>query len=542
MLVFREGRRTVPGPALCDQFRASLHQITPAAPPDKLLDLLLRAGELECALADAESPLAASASAITDALSAWLVNGLPAAPAEFAPDGHVPELLTLSRPEGFAYYALHPLDYADAVDRIPSAGRELAVIGIRSIGTTLSAVVAAAAGRATRVQRITVRPCGHPFDRVLHLSLHHSDWIATAESRGAHFVVVDEGPGLSGSSFRAVAEALVRSGVPESRVTLLGSTAPDFSKLRARDAVQRWSRFRLLTVNSPSRKPADADIALGGGRWRDLLPGVPHRPASWTWFERQKYLSSDGSGIFKFEGLGPYGDEVLQRAWALARAGFSPRVSPAGDGFLRYEWMQGESPHPRRVTAAELEKIAEYCAWRAAAFPATSPNPLESMLLTNLQEEFGESARAAPTINYCRVALVDGRMQPHEWRRATDGRLMKLDGATHGDDHFFPGPADIAWDLAGAIIEWDLSRQAAECLIENYARLTGDDARSRLPAYLLAYTMFRLGYCRMAAESLGDSDEAALFRRDADHYRLYAREHVGQAPTQPGSPASPVLA
>src|SRR5207302_4552914 len=56
--------------------------------------------------------------------------------------------------------------------------------------------------------------------------------------------------------------------------------------------------------------------------------------------------------------------------------------------------------------------------------------------------------------------LVDGRMQPHEWIRSKDGTIIKVDGCTHGDDHFFPGPTDIAWDLAGAIVEWSLDRKS----------------------------------------------------------------------------------
>ncbi len=531
MLVFREGRRTVPGPALCDQFRVSLDQLSSSASPDKVLDALLRAGELECALADAESPLAVSVAATTDALAAWLVNGRPPGLLNWSPDACAAEPLTFSRPEGFAYYALHPLDYAEAIGCIPRAARDVAVIGIRSIGTTLSAVVAAAAGRRTPARRISVRPSGHPFDRVLHFSPLQTAWIATAEAADAHFVVVDEGPGLSGSSFLAVAEALVRAGIPESRITLLGSNTPNFETLRAPRAAERWARFHFLAIQPPWRKPADAAIALGQGRWRELLRAGSAVPASWICFERQKYLSRDGRHLFKFEGLGPYGEEVLERAQALAAANFSPAVSPLGEGFLRYEWRSGRSPDPRHVTAAELDRIADYCTWRVAAFSAPSPNPLESMLLTNLKEEFGDAAtEEVPAIEYRRVAVVDGRMHPHEWLCAGDGRLIKVDSATHGDDHFFPGPADIAWDLAGMIVEWDLSGEAAQYFIGCYARASGDDPRSRLPAYLLAYTMFRLGYCRMAAESMIGSEEALRFQREANYYRGVALEQLRRVP------------
>src|SRR5436853_406434 len=58
------------------------------------------------------------------------------------------------------------------------------------------------------------------------------------------------------------------------------------------------------------------------------------------------------------------------------------------------------------------------------------------------------------------MIVVDGRMNPHEWLGTADGRLLKTDGATHGDDHFFPGPTDIAWDIAGAAVEWNLHPDA----------------------------------------------------------------------------------
>jgi hypothetical protein len=532
MLVFREGRRTVPGPVLCREFRASLRQLAPGAPADKVLDLLLRAGELECALADRESPLADSVATITDSLSTSLVGGSLGAPLQWLPDAHIPEHLTVSRPEGFAYYALHPLDFAEAVNHIPCGDRELAVIGIRSIGSTLSSVVMAAAGKRTRARRITVRPHGHPFNRVLHLTTPQREFVAAAECAGAHFVIVDEGPGLSGSSFLAVAEALVQAGVSEDRITLLGSTEPDVEALRAPAAAERWARFRLLTVRPPWRKPAEASTSLGEGRWRELL-GVSPPPASWICFERQKYRSRDGRTLFKFEGLGPYGDGVLYRARALAAGGFSPAVSPAADGFLRYQWIDGEPPDPHNVTAAHLDRVAQYCAWRASEFAIASATPLETMLRTNLQEEVGEDAvDAAPDIEYRRVAIVDGRMHPHEWLVANNGELMKLDSATHGDDHFFPGPADIAWDLAGAIVEWGLSGAAKHYLIERYATLSGDDPRSRLRAYLLAYTVFRLAYCRLAADSMSGSDDAARFCREAERYRIFAtNNYTPQAPS-----------
>src|SRR2546422_7936144 len=55
-----------------------------------------------------------------------------------------PNQLTTSPSEGFAYYALNPLDIAKPAQENVAPYRPAAVIGIRSIGTTLSAVATAA--------------------------------------------------------------------------------------------------------------------------------------------------------------------------------------------------------------------------------------------------------------------------------------------------------------------------------------------------------------------------------------------------------------
>ena len=138
-----------------------------------------------------------------------------------APDQSV---LAFSPAEGFAYYALHPLDFSQLPQPILADSRPAAVIGIRSIGTTLSAIVTAALRQRSRpAERITVRPTGHPYERVTRFSREQNAWIERHNSGGADFLVVDEGPGRSGSSFLSVGEELVRAGVESSRIFFVGS-------------------------------------------------------------------------------------------------------------------------------------------------------------------------------------------------------------------------------------------------------------------------------------------------------------------------------
>src|ERR1051326_1366049 len=158
---------------------------------------------------------AALAADLTDALARALVSGDGESRREVAKHAEslsglaLPAVVRMSVPEGFAYYALDPAGYAAAVDSLDICGRPVFVVGLRTIGATLSAVVAAAARRRTaHVERITVRPSGHPFDRRTEFAAEQRRQIEDAAARRALFVVVDEGPGLSGSSLMSVAEAL----------------------------------------------------------------------------------------------------------------------------------------------------------------------------------------------------------------------------------------------------------------------------------------------------------------------------------------------
>src|SRR5207248_4490558 len=123
MLVFRERRRIVAVPHLLRELKNSLAAISSCQPDqsrEALLIALLQAGELECALADAAPDAAPLAAALTDALASCLVeNALASAELhrrlQSLSSADLPSQLTTSTSEGFAYYALHPLDYIKAL-------------------------------------------------------------------------------------------------------------------------------------------------------------------------------------------------------------------------------------------------------------------------------------------------------------------------------------------------------------------------------------------------------------------------------------------
>ena len=52
---------------------------------------------------------------------------------------------------------------------------------------------------------------------------------------------------------------------------------------------------------------------------------------------------------------------------------------------------------------------------------------------------------------------TDNRLHVWEWLIRPDGRLLKTDALDHHAAHDLVGCQDVAWDVAGAVVELDLS-------------------------------------------------------------------------------------
>jgi hypothetical protein len=77
----------------------------------------------------------------------------------------------------------------------------------------------------------------------------------------------------------------------------------------------------------------------------------------------------------------------------------------------------------------------------------------------------------------------------------------------------FPGPTDICWDLAGTIVEWDLTAAQAQHFVERYVRLARGSSRTTqalLPDYLIAYSAFRVGYMEMARAGASEQERLRI--------------------------------
>jgi hypothetical protein len=363
-----------------------------------------------------------------------------------------------------------------------------------------------------------VRPEGEPYQRKTILSGTQMPWIQAQMEQHADFVVVDEGPGFSGSTFLSVAQALLDAGVPRQRIVLVGSRPFPAAAPAAR--AQEWTRFRSYIVDYARRAPHDAARSLGGGAWREVVYSDRSQwPPCWTEQERIKHLSSDGKILFKFEGLGRFGKLVRTQAETLAQAGFSPGLVRWDSGFAGYELLQGRPLRSGDLTSEMLSEMAAYCAFRLANFPAADSNTafLQEMMRVNLEVEF-DRRRQMDTLQVERPIYPDCRMLPHEWFLTPQGRILKTDSVGHSEGHQLPGPVDIAWDLAGVILEWQLSPAQTGFFLSEYQRQSGENPRNRLPGYLLAYSVLRAAQCRMAAVSAGN-------QRDRQNLRKVYRAH-----------------
>lgn len=456
------------------------------------------------------------------------------------------ECVRLETAEGFAYYALYPESYAVAAQALH--GSSPTVIGLRSIGLGLGAVVAAVTQAPLS---LSVRPTGHPFRR--ELSLGEGLRQVLAERRQSTFAVVDEGPGLSGSSFAAVIEALEALGVPPRSIQLFPSHRNPPGGAASPDIAARWPAMRKHVVNfeelaldaseprhrlaswvedltGPSLAPLQD---IGAGRWRSLRLGCAQVPAS-PQKERRKFLlhSERGTFLLRFAGLGEKGRETFARACRLGEAGFSPRPLGLRHGFLVERWEDEAKLDPRQDRPALIARLAEYLAFRARHLPAGPQSgatlaELDAMRRLNIRElcGFEPVLPSAPSESLVRRVQTDNRMHAWEWLRRRDGRIVKTDASDHCDAHDLIGCQDIAWDAVAARIEFDLSEgefsdlcvrlNAAGCALES----------ALLAFYETAYPVFEAASFMMDAQAPLSSEDREILCTQAHQYCSLLQKH-----------------
>ncbi len=525
-------------------FLADLHTriaSAEAAPPRAtLLEWLVDAGEAEAAVADALLPEVDSdagelsgwreiAGAISAASCASWYGDLDAIPSalqrarwaiERVLQDPQPRLVRARTAEGFACYSLYPEQYMSAAEQILARGRAQSVfcLGLRSIGGILAHVVGASLqrGGVWPVVR-SVRPRGHPFDR--HLRIDRSLEKLIASSGCDLYAVIDEGPGISGTSFAAAAEALLALGITRERVVLVPAWHADGDRLNAARGRRTWQAHRRFVGEYSPFERYRHSIDLSAGQWRSrVFARAPEWPAVQPQHERPKFLDTAGGRVARFAGIGRTAWRRRERAEVLHDLGFGAAARELRDGVLELEWLEGRPV--QEASAAFLHRAAEYVAAVKSRFALARPDDVDelaAMIDANAAEagllvDVKTLSSAMVSSGAERVA-VDGRMMLHDWIQTGSG-FAKVDTLDHHDDDFFPGSRDIAWDVAGMCVECDLSATAAEAFVHHYARASGDrDIGRRLPFYEAAYTAYRLGDAHLASETVAEATDAERFKR-----------------------------
>lgn len=479
----------------------------------RLVGALVETGRIVQGLADANSTQAERLMAFACELSSCILRSWDSG---FQDCGEWPDPPTLASPvcvslrlpEGFAYYAVYPEAYAEAARRLALSGAPR-VIAIRSIGTALGAVAAAALGAPPPV---TVRPLGDFFARQAELP-------ETALDDCAHYVIVDEGPGLSGSSFGAVADWLEDHGVPPERIAFLTSNGDDelgpYASPRHR---QRWLRAQ--------RVPATFAFGFLAEAFGPLEECRGNNP-----FERLTFLGRSPAGkvLLRFAGLGAIGERKLEMSRALHLAGLAPEPLGLVHGFLAEHW------HDDALCLAPEDKpvleIGQYIGRRARLFPAREEEgaTIEDLLVMcrrNASLAIGQdSAQALDRWNVGELSLAvqrartDNKLDRNSWLRLPDGQLLKTDAVDHHCAHDLIGCQDPCWDVAGAIVEFALDdEEACELVREAERSACRPLSAALIDFYQIAYCCFRLGQARIAGELCADSGESARLSSRAVRY------------------------
>jgi len=573
VLVYGDDERVVEaGEVVCDliaRLQTLKDHSTGISRHAALVAAFIEAGELMQAVADAEfaicerdeiSPAQDTGARLLALLAEMLIrsrdSGFAAAPMlpreclsllnQFARTGPV----RLRSPEGYAFYALYPEAYIEAARR-SGLGSDTVVIGIRSIGTGLAALVAAALGARPA---ITLRPIGHPYQR--RVAIGEQLEARLVEDKTAAFAIVDEGPGLSGSSFGATLDWLEAHGIARERCHVFPSHTGDPGPQASAGHRASWAQVQrhvvtfedlLLRPSKPQQRleswvetvtgPLTGPLEeISGGAWRakhyankrDWPPADPMR-------ERRKFLARtrNGAWLVKFAGLGAQGERKLALNCQIAAAGYTPQAAGLVHGFLIEPWIEG---HPLDIADFDrgrvLARLAGYLGLRArlpASGSGASLRDLFVMAVQNTREALGEEAalqlegalgdpaRLQPTL---RPVVSDNRLHLWEWLVTPNGRLIKTDALDHCSAHDLVGCQDIAWDVAGAGVEFDLSEHERARLVEALARTAGRHVDAELLRVLEpCYLAFQIGLWTFAGAAATDADESGRVARQLQRYR-----------------------
>jgi len=444
---------------------------------------------------------------------------------------HLPATISCRAPEGYCHYALDPLGYARAAATYAADGRRCALaIGVRSIGTSLAAVVA----DVLKAPSITVRARGESGARRVIASRQLRRHAVDQLSGGGDVAIVDEGPGATGETFEVVAHWCRELGVADDRIVLFASHAGN-SRL-APHRRQQWLESAIrYTPPADDRGRAAAEaagfdcaVSISAGQWRQHVASGHRLPAVCN-FERTKYLARRNGQWWqiRYAGAGEWGDSIIARTCSLAERSCVSRAKPLKHGFIAQPWVDGTPLTRRSLQPMDASRAARYLTARHALFPTGAPVARERFIaiLSEHGAEAGISAgaiaaaaRRIESLPERQAFICDARLAPQEWIR-TPTCLWKVDAVDHGDGFRLPGPTDAMWDFAGWLVEFEAPLSAFDDALPG---MTAED-RHAAAAYAPVYAAVAFGDLLLSAREAADPQDRRKLLREARVYRAAMR-------------------
>lgn len=346
--------------------------------------------------------------------------------------------LTISIQEGFAYYAVYPEQYRRAVDKYFLENKnDVVVIGLRNIGTALSAVVSSELIRNNiNVKSFTLRPRGEWYNRYQIFSQKLKTFIY--ENKNSNFLIVDEGPGKTGTSISGTIKELNKLGITFNNIIIFPSYYPDLSKL---DEV--WSKCKIyVQLFNPieENKKYEKIEKIEGKNIFDKLKYKLH-------YNNDNYFC-------KFVGLGEYGIKAFDKAKIFYENDFSPEPLKLEDGFIYFKYIDNFLKKDY-IVEDFLIFAAKYYSFLIKKFktiPSHSFNELDEIISYNLNEKIQRKFEEQYAIE------IDGLPELSSFCKIGN-KFYKTGNNNYPLRHTLPGNIDYHYDLAAFIIENKLSKE-----------------------------------------------------------------------------------
>jgi hydroxymethylpyrimidine pyrophosphatase-like HAD family hydrolase len=360
--------------------------------------------------------------------------------------------------------------------------------------------------------------------------------MARSAQKGALAVILDE-PINTGSAIAQTVQLLLQAGFPLNHIVALvpnhpyrrGWRWPDRPELASASQIttvllekEEWHKWRLLDpenikcrLDEYFQAQGYANVALSTSPRLEQLTAElealsPHK--GHIQFKRlYEVLLQKPSGetetryvLAKSTGVGWLSYHSFFVAEQLAN--FLPPTLGLREGFLFTEWLpqpaHGAVPSTR-LRDEDIDWLASYVAARVKALPLKEDllydlvQTYELVGLGSLAEPFSHlyrnpviaalrrgrlRHRFAKTKNP-RPTFTDSKMRPVEWVRGPAG-LFKTDFEHHGFGKPELNATDPAYDLADAILSWELPPEDEARLLAKYIEQSGDNGvRQRLFLY-----------------------------------------------------------